>query len=441
MAGLAKPLAKYDDALLGVEAATDAFAAAKPEWDAASRTVLEDGIRARVADAAAQREAADRMLASVRVAGTFDLAATVAAIAAGLTLALLLGRNIVHPLVAMTRAMHRLAGGALDTPIPCGGRRDEIGAMAQALMVFRDGLTAVAAMSAGKEEERIAKHRRIEALEALNRAFEVDFGGFTSSLADAASRMTSSAKTLMDSSAQTTERCAAAGADADVASAGVRAVATATVDVAARVEDIGRRVSTSAHEAVGAAARAHEADAAVSELQSGAHRIGEVVGLIRAIAEETNLLALNATIEAARAGAAGRGFAVVAGEVKQLSVATARATQEIGRHVAEIQVAMKAAAATLGSIGVAVRIVGEGSAEVATTVRRQSDAVALIAADATTAAAAADEVSDNVAKVEADAASTDRAARMVLAAAGLVAEQAQAMRARVALFLDETRAA
>ncbi|MFX7549066.1 methyl-accepting chemotaxis protein, partial [Acinetobacter baumannii] len=74
--------------------------------------------------------------------------------------------------------------------------------------------------------------------------------------------------------------------------------------------------------------------------------IGEVVGLIKGIADQTNLLALNATIEAAREGEAGKGFAVVASEVKQLASQSGRATEDISRKVAEIQVATEA---TVGS--------------------------------------------------------------------------------------------
>lgn len=75
----------------------------------------------------------------------------------------------------------------------------------------------------------------------------------------------------------------------------------------------------------------------VAGLSTAAQKIGDVINLINTIAEQTNLLALNATIEAARAGDAGRGFAVVASEVKSLAAQTAKATDEIGRHIAGVQ--------------------------------------------------------------------------------------------------------
>jgi methyl-accepting chemotaxis protein len=114
-------------------------------------------------------------------------------------------------------------------------------------------------------------------------------------------------------------------------------IAERTARLRGAITEISNHSQSAARSAAGAVSSAAEATANVDRLRASSHQIGEVVRTITAIAEQTNLLALNATIEAARAGEAGRGFAIVANEVKELSNATAAATEQITRQIEGIQ--------------------------------------------------------------------------------------------------------
>jgi methyl-accepting chemotaxis protein len=120
-----------------------------------------------------------------------------------------------------------------------------------------------------------------------------------------------------------------------------------------------------------------------------------VVRLIGEIAGQTNLLALNATIEAARAGEAGKGFAVVASEVKNLAGQTAKATEEIGRQIAEMQAATAQAVDAIRAIGATVDRTSDIATAIAAAVEEQGATTREIARSAAQVAEATDTVADH----------------------------------------------
>jgi methyl-accepting chemotaxis protein len=101
----------------------------------------------------------------------------------------------------------------------------------------------------------------------------------------------------------------------------------------------------------------------MSDIETSAEKIGEIIGVIDEIAFQTNLLALNAGIEAARAGDSGRGFAVVAQEVRALAQRSADAAREIKTLVsgtkAQVDAGVQKVGRTQEAIGNIVRQVGD----------------------------------------------------------------------------------
>ncbi len=159
--------------------------------------------------------------------------------------------------------------------------------------------------------------------------------------------------------------------------------------------------------------RSQEARALVAALSRGSREIAGIVEAIAAVARQTNLLALNATIEAVRAGEAGRGFAVVAGEVKALSVQTARAADEIRARIAALGDSAGAADTAIETMSAAVAEVRPAFGAVRHEVEAQSGAAAEVAARAAEASRFVGWVSTRAAEVGAE---TGTAAARVLAA-------------------------
>jgi methyl-accepting chemotaxis protein len=180
---------------------------------------------------------------------------------------------------------------------------------------------------------------------------------------------------------------------------------------------------------------------AVESLGSRSDQIGEIVGTIEDIADQTNLLALNAAIEAARAGEQGRGFAVVADEVRALAERTTRATREIGEMIKAIQQETKGAVIAMEE---GVSEVAKGSEKAADSGRalekilqQINDVNAQIHQVATAAeeqTATTSEISSNMQQITEVVAQTSRGAHQSAAAANHLSSLADDLRRIVSQF-------
>jgi NO-binding membrane sensor protein with MHYT domain/methyl-accepting chemotaxis protein len=197
--------------------------------------------------------------------------------------------------------------------------------------------------------------------------------------------MQANARALLGNSQRTSDLAADAVGSFDEASNNVNAVAAAANQLSTSIADISGELGHTSEIVRAAAEEAVATDDEIAGLSSGAKKIGEVVKLISAIASQTNLLALNATIEAARAGEAGRGFAVVASEVKSLAVQTAKATEDIARHILDVQNSTASAVTTIQRISSRMQDISKRTNVVAGSVDLQN--------------AATGEISHNVASV------------------------------------------
>ncbi|WOH66287.1 methyl-accepting chemotaxis protein [Bradyrhizobium sp. BWA-3-5] len=362
-------------------------------------------------------------------------------IGVAVTVVHLTNRSIVPPILKMVGAMGKLAGGDHSVAIPATDRKDEIGLMAKAVLIFKENMIEAKELADKDAEAVKARMARAMRVNELTQAFDTSISNVLRSVSSASTELQATASSMTATAEETSNQATAVAAATEEASTNVQTVAAASEELASSVTEIGRQVAQSAAIAQKAVEEADRTNVTVQGLYDGAASIGDVVKLINDIASQTNLLALNATIEAARAGEAGRGFAVVASEVKSLAEQTAKATEQIGAQISAIQNSSSDAVTAIKGITSTINEMNEIASAIASAVEEQGSATQEIARNVQQAAAGTSEISANVVGVQQAAGDTGAAAHQVLQASSELSKQSETMRGEVEAFLNNIKAA
>ncbi|AZC16199.1 HAMP domain-containing protein [Pseudomonas sp. MC042] len=308
-------LQRLTTALTGYRSSLQTFKAAFSDAVQARKEMTDQGADIVERSDALYQIQLDRRDVESAQARSLQLTSTLLALLVGVLAAVIITRQITRPLRETLVAVERIASGDLTQDLHVT-RRDELGVLQQGIARMgvtlreliggiRDGVTQIA--SAAEELSAVTE----ETSAGVN-SQKVE----TDQVATAMHEMTATVQEVARNAEEASQAAAAADGEARE---GDKVVAQAIEQIERLASEVVRSTD------------------AMNMLQQESDKIGSVMDVIKAVAEQTNLLALNAAIEAARAGEAGRGFAVVADEVRALAQRTQKSTEEIEELVAGLQ--------------------------------------------------------------------------------------------------------
>ncbi len=356
-----------------------------------------------------------------------------------IVMSVVLSRGIVSAIAALTDKMTRLAHNDFDVDLSEASRKDEIGEMGRAVMVFRENGIERRQLEAEQARQQEERRIRMEKQEQNIREFDEVVVKVMATVEEAVQRLHGSSDLLRGSAETSSRQSVIVSSGAEEASANVQLVATAATELSASINEISAQVTDTSNMALTASDRARSTSSNIQRLDDAAVHIGEVIGLISDIAAQTNLLALNATIEAARAGDAGKGFAVVASEVKNLATQTGKATQEITSQVTGIQGATREAVSAIDEIVSMIAEISQRASSVAAAIEEQTAATSEISQNVEQAALGTEEISAAMVGLSGAIADTNNAAGDVNRSATDLGQQNSKLQQEVHRFLGSMR--
>ncbi|KEX90467.1 chemotaxis protein [Pseudomonas putida] len=299
------------------------------------------------------------------------LGSSVLALLVGLIAAWVITRLIVAPLRTVIRVAQQIAAGDLSAKVEVT-RRDEIGQLMEAMQQMGAGLSQiVSGLQAGIEQLATSA----QSLSAVTEQTNLEVSSQKEETEQVATAMNQMTATVHDVARNAEEAALAAQTADGKVESGQQVVRQSMV----RIEQL--------------ADSATSASSSIESLSAEIQNIGTVLGVIKSVAEQTNLLALNAAIEAARAGEQGRGFAVVADEVRALAKRTQQSTEEIERLVSALRAAAQASVQQIQSSGELVKLAVSDALQTESALGSIAAAVSLIQQMNQQIAAAAEEQS------------------------------------------------
>ncbi|MCX9010869.1 MAG: methyl-accepting chemotaxis protein, partial [Candidatus Methanoperedens sp.] len=306
---------------------------------------------------ARMKEAEENAAATGRNSTLLIISVSIFAAVLGFSIGFYISRSVTRPVDSMLQASNKVAAGDLTVEVKSESK-DEIGQLSAAIQMMAESLKGVLSKVQGSAMSVSSTAQDLSASSEEMKASVDQISGTTQDIAKGVSqqamKMAEISRTMREMSEsvqQVSVNSQKAAEGANNANKTAQEVGKISGEVAQKMTEIQSTVDNSA--------------GVIKELDSKSQKIGEIIGVITTIADQTNLLALNAAIEAARAGEHGRGFAVVADEVRKLAEESRGAANQITELIKEIQQGTKRA---VESMDIGTKTVGEGAKTIETTV-------------------------------------------------------------------------